>query len=200
MTAQNLKPAVKTRPHHGVAESSQFNQFNTINWYQQTWHTIEFSNNRHTRHHHNQGRGSLRSNLSNLPEPGTLCKSAFLRSTNSPEGPHPQHAHSKVRHILRLFIRGSVANSPHQRRRLELLYTPPDPHTNPPPPPPPHPQNPGTTRMSRARPPRSAPPARKPAPVYWLTSQPHRPPRTPVTRRRASNARRAGNREVAGPS
>ncbi|MDF9751508.1 hypothetical protein M2428_002979, partial [Arthrobacter sp. ES3-54] len=31
----------------------QFNQFNTINWYQQTWHTIEFSNNRHTRHHHN---------------------------------------------------------------------------------------------------------------------------------------------------
>ncbi|MGY4544216.1 hypothetical protein ACVWY0_004160, partial [Arthrobacter sp. UYNi723] len=31
-----------------------FNQFNTINWYQQTWHTIEFSNNRHTRHHHNQ--------------------------------------------------------------------------------------------------------------------------------------------------
>ncbi|HJW00039.1 MAG TPA: hypothetical protein VJ617_13195, partial [Arthrobacter sp.] len=24
------------------------------NWYQQTWHTIEFSNNRHTRHHHNQ--------------------------------------------------------------------------------------------------------------------------------------------------
>ncbi|MDF9751302.1 hypothetical protein M2428_002768, partial [Arthrobacter sp. ES3-54] len=38
----------------GVAQPGQFNQFNTINWYQQTWHTIEFSNNRHTRHHHNQ--------------------------------------------------------------------------------------------------------------------------------------------------
>jgi hypothetical protein len=36
-----------------VAQPGQFNQFNTINWYQQTWHTIEFSNNRHTRHHHN---------------------------------------------------------------------------------------------------------------------------------------------------
>ena len=34
--------------------SGTINQFNTINWYQQTWHTIEFSNNRHTRHHHNQ--------------------------------------------------------------------------------------------------------------------------------------------------
>jgi hypothetical protein len=44
-----LKPAVKTRPHHGVAQPGQFNQFNTINWYQQTWHTIEFSNNRHIR-------------------------------------------------------------------------------------------------------------------------------------------------------
>ena len=52
--AQNLKPAKNTRPHHGVAGPAQFNQFNTINWYQQTWHTIEFSNNRHTRHHHNQ--------------------------------------------------------------------------------------------------------------------------------------------------
>jgi hypothetical protein len=31
----------------------QFNQF-IKNRYQQTWHTIEFSNNRHTRHHPNQ--------------------------------------------------------------------------------------------------------------------------------------------------
>ncbi|WP_354234414.1 hypothetical protein, partial [Arthrobacter sp. UYEF3] len=33
----------------GVAQSGTINQFNTINWYQQTWHTIEFSNNRHIR-------------------------------------------------------------------------------------------------------------------------------------------------------
>ncbi|HEY8754318.1 MAG TPA: hypothetical protein VIM40_11815, partial [Arthrobacter sp.] len=37
----------QTTPRGGG--SSQFNQFNTINWYQQTWHTIEFSNNRHIR-------------------------------------------------------------------------------------------------------------------------------------------------------
>ncbi|MCO4273542.1 hypothetical protein NG701_03725, partial [Pseudarthrobacter sp. HLT3-5] len=37
----------QTTPRGGG--SNQFNQFNTINWYQQTWHTIEFSNNRHIR-------------------------------------------------------------------------------------------------------------------------------------------------------
>ena len=31
-----------------------------------------------------------------------------------------------------MFVRGSVAIFPHQRRRLELLYTPHAPHTNPP--------------------------------------------------------------------
>ncbi|MGO4493701.1 hypothetical protein AB4Y86_16630, partial [Arthrobacter sp. 2YAF22_2] len=35
----------QTTPRGGG--SGKFNQFNTINWYQQTWHTIEFSNNRH---------------------------------------------------------------------------------------------------------------------------------------------------------
>ena len=46
------------------------------NRYQQTWHTIEFSNNRHTRHHPNQRSGSLRSNFSNLPAGLTLVKPA----------------------------------------------------------------------------------------------------------------------------
>ncbi|MCU1512582.1 MAG: hypothetical protein JWO34_2422, partial [Arthrobacter sp.] len=44
----NLKPAVKTRPHHGVAGPAK-QPIHKINWYQQTWHTIEFSNNRHIR-------------------------------------------------------------------------------------------------------------------------------------------------------
>jgi hypothetical protein len=54
MAAQNLKPAEKQPDHttgwHNPVKSNQL----IINWYQQTWHTIEFSNNRHTRHHHNQ--------------------------------------------------------------------------------------------------------------------------------------------------
>ena len=48
-----MKPAVKTRPHHGVADPVNSTNSYKINRYQQTWHTIEFSNNRHTRHHHN---------------------------------------------------------------------------------------------------------------------------------------------------
>ena len=44
--AQNLKPAVKHQTTPRGGGPGQFNQFNTINWYQQTWHTIEFSNNR----------------------------------------------------------------------------------------------------------------------------------------------------------
>ncbi|WP_364747501.1 hypothetical protein [Arthrobacter sp. LAR12-1-1.1] len=49
MAAQNLKPAKNTRPHHGVAGPAHSTNPYTINWYQQTWHTIEFSNNRHIR-------------------------------------------------------------------------------------------------------------------------------------------------------
>ena len=128
--AQNLKPAVKTRPHHGVAQSSQFNQSITINWYQQTWHTIEFSNNRHTRHHHNLSRGSLRSNFPNLPDHQQQCKSAFPRLTTPPHGVPTLKQHAKPRTIFRMFVRGSVAIFPHQRRRLELLYTPGGPRTN----------------------------------------------------------------------
>jgi hypothetical protein len=44
-----LKPAEKQPDHttgwHNPVKSNQL----IINWYQQTWHTIEFSNNRHIR-------------------------------------------------------------------------------------------------------------------------------------------------------
>src|SRR4029078_7257740 len=79
MAAQNLKPAKNTRPHHGGGQPGTINQF-IKNRYQQTWHTIEFSNNRHTRHHPNQRSGSLRSNFSNLPARVTRAKPAvFVR-------------------------------------------------------------------------------------------------------------------------
>jgi len=76
----------------------QFNQF-IKNRYQQTWHTIEFSNNRHTRHHPNQRSGSLRSNFSNLPDPAKLCKSAFPRFPLHRKAPAPSAAHQSARHF-----------------------------------------------------------------------------------------------------
>ena len=77
--------------------------------------------------------------------------------------------HAKQRTIFRLFIRGSVAIFPHQRRRLELLYTPHAPHTNPPPHTPHTPKNPATTRKPRPRQPPHRPKRRKRVSVYWLT-------------------------------
>ncbi|MCY1243283.1 hypothetical protein D9M72_562910 [compost metagenome] len=44
-----------------------------------------------------------------------------------------RYSHAITAPFSRPFRRGSVAISPHQRRRLELLYTPTAPHTNPPP-------------------------------------------------------------------
>src|SRR5206468_826220 len=46
-TAQNLKPAEKPDPTHGGGQGPAKQPINK-NRYQQTWHTIEFSNNRHT--------------------------------------------------------------------------------------------------------------------------------------------------------
>jgi hypothetical protein len=42
----------KDRPPHGVRQTA-INQF-TNNWHQQTWHTIEFSNNRHVTSTHQE--------------------------------------------------------------------------------------------------------------------------------------------------
>ena len=49
MAAQNLKPAVKTRPNPRGGQTQPIQPITLHNRYQQTWHTIEFSNNRHIR-------------------------------------------------------------------------------------------------------------------------------------------------------
>ena len=92
-----MKPAKNTRPHHGGGQPGTINQF-IKNRYQQTWHTIEFSNNRHTRHHPNQRSGSLRSNFSNLPDPAKLCKSAFPRFPLAGRSP------ARVRHTAKCTV------------------------------------------------------------------------------------------------
>ncbi|MCU1564949.1 MAG: hypothetical protein JWN05_3328 [Arthrobacter sp.] len=132
MAAQNLKPAKNTRPHHGVAGPGKFNQFNTINWYQQTWHTIEFSNNRHMRILPKQFIISeffcfafLRCDVYSLFHSFPLCKSGIF-SRNSLCRVNPP---SKIRSIsflrlalesLLLFCWGVVTT---QRRRLRRHYT-----------------------------------------------------------------------------
>jgi hypothetical protein len=65
-----------------MRQTSQFNQSKN-NRYQQTWHTIEFSNNRHYRHQkpRKTRTSSLRSNFTSLPAPTHPRKSAgFHRS------------------------------------------------------------------------------------------------------------------------
>ncbi|MDP9937191.1 hypothetical protein J2T11_003562, partial [Paenarthrobacter nicotinovorans] len=97
--AQNSKPAENQTTTHGGAQQPgiNFNQSKN-NRYQQTWHTIEFSNNRHYRHHHQPHRatGSLRSNFSNLPEQPDLGKSALPRFQTRSPSPHPANARSKA--------------------------------------------------------------------------------------------------------
>ena len=116
--------------------------------------------------------------------------------------------HAKQRTIFRPFRRGSVAISPHQRRRLEQQYTRPAPRTNPPPHPTPHPQTP--RHHKEARHPGAPFPGR--TAISGLCAVRHlsghhlschhaaaaRSRR--AARRRALNTRRAGNRMVAGPS
>ncbi|MEC5182319.1 hypothetical protein, partial [Arthrobacter sp. CG_A4] len=46
--------------------------------YQQTWHTIEFSNNRHTRHHHNHTVADRSgATFQTYPVPGTKANQRF---------------------------------------------------------------------------------------------------------------------------
>jgi hypothetical protein len=87
-TALNPIKAKNTRqPPHGTRQPADNLQPKKI-WYQQTWHTIEFSNNRHTRHQEQPLRAapSLRSNFSNLPAPARFRKSA---QTGEPHQPGP---------------------------------------------------------------------------------------------------------------
>ena len=75
----------KNHPPHGVRQTSQFNQSKN-NRYQQTWHTIEFSNNRHIRILPKQFRfiienlcfAFLRCDVSSLFHSFSLCKSGIF--------------------------------------------------------------------------------------------------------------------------
>jgi hypothetical protein len=141
-----LKPAVKTRPHHRGGGSSQFNQL-IINWYQQTWHTIEFSNNRHTRHHHQHFTAVDRSGATfqTYPVSASFANQRF-RDFLLPQTSPAQMRHAAKRTIFQAVEqRGFVAIFPHQRRRLRKQYTPRTHTANPPPTTPPHPKNPATT-------------------------------------------------------
>jgi hypothetical protein len=97
MAAQNLKPAEKQPDHttgwHNPVKSNQL----IINWYQQTWHTIEFSNNRHIRilleTIYNSIRkficfAFLRCDVYSLFHSYSLCKSGLF-SRYSPGGTNP---------------------------------------------------------------------------------------------------------------
>ena len=173
-----------------MAQPGQFNQFNTINWYQQTWHTIEFSNNRHTRHHHNpNGRGSLRSNFSNLPESGTLCKSAFPRPTNHPTRPHQNPERTKRRPDPVLKFRGLAASGSQLLAGLPLGDLENNTPTTPPPQTHPHttPKPRKTAAKTTHHTPHPAP--RHPKPELCRASPPHPPPHTTTEKHPAAAGR-----------
>jgi hypothetical protein len=119
-----LKPAVKTRPNHGVADLAKTtNQKN--NWYQQTWHTIEFSNNRHTRHHHNQKPAVDRSGATfqTYPVSRSFANRRFRDFPAQANRPHPYSARWKACHFqaveeggLSLFFRFSGGDSENNTR------------------------------------------------------------------------------------
>jgi hypothetical protein len=101
-----IRNQLKTSPPHtGVHDRTgiNFNQSKN-NRYQQTWHTIEFSNNRHTRHHPHPPKGpeSLRSNFSNLPEPAAQSK---------PTPGLPHQPRSAQKHYRNRRFEGSLSPS-----------------------------------------------------------------------------------------
>jgi hypothetical protein len=87
-TALNPIKAKKAPTRHPEEQRTETKSTKQNIWYQQTWHTIEFSNNRHTRHQEQPLRAtpSLRSNFSNLPAPARFRKSA---QTGEPHQPGP---------------------------------------------------------------------------------------------------------------
>jgi hypothetical protein len=92
-----LKPAEKQPDHttgwHNPVKSNQL----IINWYQQTWHTIEFSNNRHTRHHHNQTTVADRSGATfqTYPTREHFANQRFRHFAVQQMGPRPVSARHK---------------------------------------------------------------------------------------------------------
>ena len=84
---------------------SKFNQF-IKNRYQQTWHTIEFSNNRHTRHHPNQTFRIAPEQLSKLTRPTSTWQIHVSATTNTRISPHPHNSTLKSEPFSRPFRRG----------------------------------------------------------------------------------------------
>ena len=76
------------------------------------------------------------------PIPDRYANRRFRHPQAPQEGSPPGFRTPVKTPFFRPFRRGSVAIFPHQRRRLELLYTPRGPRTNPPPTPHPHHQKP----------------------------------------------------------
>ena len=176
-----MKPAKNTRPHHGGGQPGTINQF-IKNRYQQTWHTIEFSNNRHTRHHPNQRSGSLRSNFSNLPGFTPRRKSMFQDPHRQTNQPHQAQTTSKSHQIM-VLISGIwppavTSSSLSPSRRLGKHYTHPTPKATQPKPRETRPKTLGTPRFL-------GPPGRSTAPTRIRISFMDR-----VTVRHVASARR----------
>ncbi|MBT8163409.1 hypothetical protein, partial [Arthrobacter sp. GN70] len=74
------------------------------NRYQQTWHTIEFSNNRHTRHHPTTVRIAPEQ-LSKLTRTGEI-KQTSVSAIHCSRGVPTRPKHTGQRTIFRLFIKG----------------------------------------------------------------------------------------------
>ncbi|MET4588334.1 hypothetical protein, partial [Pseudarthrobacter sp. PvP022] len=74
--------------------------------YQQTWHTIEFSNNRHTRHHHNIPAVDRSGATSQTYLNSRLKANQRFRDLPVIETIPAFEPHAKWRTVFRLFRRG----------------------------------------------------------------------------------------------
>jgi hypothetical protein len=108
----------------------QFNQF-IKNRYQQTWHTIEFSNNRHTRHHPNQTFRIAPEQLFKLTRFHTPTQIHVPGSTPAEKPAPPGSSDRKSRWILVLILGvwppAVTSSSLSPSRRLGKHYTYPAP-------------------------------------------------------------------------
>ena len=106
MAAQNLKPAKNTKPmpqgRHDSAQSTNY----IHNRYQQTWHTIEFSNNRHTRHHPNHQFRIAPEQLFKLTRPPTASQIRLPAGKTSKEPAPPITSTPQKRTMFQAVIKG----------------------------------------------------------------------------------------------
>ncbi|MGO4385896.1 hypothetical protein, partial [Specibacter sp. RAF43] len=113
----NSKPAKKPSTTTGAAADDPITNQQTIG-INKTWHTIEFSNNNHTRPTHpkpnTQFRGDQRrSNFSNIPDPARQRKPQTVTHTTKPptQTTHNRQPTPENRH-------------PNEPGQLEKQYTP----------------------------------------------------------------------------